>query len=65
MELLTLHPGGRHNDVEASGIDFPSGGVPGAASEFPQTRVRGGGGVGSCFWKIIVAPDDFRSKGYL
>ena len=64
MELLTLHHSGRHGDVEPSGIDLPSGSVPGAASESPRTRVRGGG-VGSCFWKIVATPDDFRSKGFL
>ena len=65
MELLTLHPGGRHGDVEPSGIDLPSDSVPGGTSESPRTRVRGGGGVGMCFWKIIVAPDVFRSEGNL
>ena len=56
MELLTLHPGGRHGDVEPSGIDLPSGSVPGAASESSRTRIQGGGSVGMCFWKIIIAP---------
>ena len=33
VELLTNHPGGRHGDEELSGIDLPSGRVPGTASD--------------------------------
>ena len=33
--LLTNHPGGRPGDEEPSGIDLPSGRVPGSASESP------------------------------
>ena len=36
VELLTNHPGGRHGDEEPSGIDLPSGRVPGSASESPK-----------------------------
>ena len=47
MELLTHHPGGRHGDVEPSGIDFLSDRVPGLTSESPRIRFRYGGGFGS------------------
>ena len=64
MELLMIHPGGRHGHVEPSMIDLPSGSVPGAASESPRIRFRGGGDVGSCFWKISVAPTILGLKGF-
>ena len=34
--LLTNHSGGRHGDEEPSGIDLPSGRVPGTDSESPS-----------------------------
>ena len=33
--LLTYHPGGTHGDEEPSGINLPSGRVPGSASDSP------------------------------
>ena len=38
-ELLTHHSGGRHDDVEPSGDDLPSGGVSGRAPKPSQSRV--------------------------
>ena len=55
VELLTHHPGGRHGDVEPSGIDVPSDRVLGLASEYPPIRFRGGGGFGCSSCKIITA----------
>ena len=38
-ELLRHHFGGRHDDVEASGDDFPSGRVPGERQNSPDLRL--------------------------
>ena len=63
MRLLTLHPGGRHGDEKPSGINLPSGIVPGTASESPRIRFLGGGGFGMEFVENNRRPDDFRVIG--
>ena len=60
MELLTHHPGGRHGNVEPSGIDLPFGSMPGTASESPRIKFRGGGGFGMEFVENNRRPKVFR-----
>ena len=45
-ELLTHHLDRHHGDEECLQGDFPSGRVPGSASEPSRTRVDDGGGLG-------------------
>ena len=65
MKILTHHPGGRHDDVELSGINLPSGSVPGTVLESPRIRFRGGGGLGTEFVENNCRPDNFRVNRYL
>ena len=60
-ELLTHQSGGRHDDVEPSGDDLPSGRVPGRAPEPSRSRVDGERGDGT-FHGILIGCLGFSIK---
>ena len=58
------HSGGRHDDVEAPGDDFPSGRVPGKTSELPRSEIDDDGRDGT-FRGIIFFVLGFSRRGVL